>query len=251
MTSNTMSDDSSPLVGSEQADHTQHTLQSDEAASPTDSDAAAHADPDDVSEVGTDRRRADRGEMEPRVEKYIKQGLTAPQIVDRVYHVDRLLTYRGKKLNAERVYVIKNKMTAKEPSAPSQQGERGDQIWQSEQAERSAQAPRTAPSPPPQTPVRLEDSFRDFKDLPPRKRMGRKESRNYEKLNSTVDIELWKRFEAERERRRWTATDMMELILFNAFGHPVLSYAEPETPEPEEPKVGGKRSRKAAGRAKS
>jgi len=253
MTSNSVLDDIAYSAAAEHSDQTEHTLQSDDAASPTDSDAAAHADPDESSVPGSDRRRADRGEMEPLVEKYIRQGLTAPQIVDRVYNVDRLLTYHGKALKAERVYVIKNKVTDKEPSAPSQQERRSEQTPQSEQSVRSTRSPQTAPSQPSTTPVRLEDSFRDFKDLPPRKRMGRKETRNYAKLNSTVDIELWKRFEAERERRRWTATDMMELILFNAFGHPTLSYAEPEVtePEPEETKTGGKRATKSAGRAKS
>jgi hypothetical protein len=65
-----------------------------------------------------------------------------------------------------------------------------------------------------------------------------------------VDIELWKRFEAERERRRCTATDMMELILFNALGYPTLSCAETEAPEPEEPKTRSKRTRKVAGGTK-
>jgi hypothetical protein len=65
-----------------------------------------------------------------------------------------------------------------------------------------------------------------------------------------VDIELWKLFQKEQIRRRWTSTDMMELILFNAFGHPTLSYAEPEVSEPEEPKAGGKRAKKVAGRRK-
>lgn len=251
MTSNTISDDTSPSAASEQSDQPEHTLQSDDAASPPDSDAAAHSYSSESSETGTYRRRAGRGEMEPLVEKYIRQGLTATQIVDRVHNADRLLTYRGKELKAERVYVIKNKMTGKEPSVPSDQDQRSAQAPQPDRSEHSAHSIRTAPSQPPQTTVRLEDSFRDFKDLPPRKRMGRKETRNYAKLNSTVDIELWKRFEAEQERRRWTAADMMELILFNAFGHPTLSYAEPEVTEPKETKVGAKRTRKAAGKATS
>jgi len=186
--------------------------------------------------------------MEPLVENYIKEGLSAPDIVDRVYNVDRLLTYQGKKLEAKRVYVIKNRMKDKEPSAPSQQASRSDRQARSYQSVRSQ---RAEPSQPRKIPVRLEDSFRDFRDLPRRKREGRKHNRTYKKFNTTLDSELWKRFEAEMDRLRWPMADVLELILFNAFGHPALSYAEPEVSEPEKPRARGRRVKEATGGAKS
>ena len=175
--------------------------------------------------------------------------------MDKVYNIDKLLTYHGKQLDAKRVYVIKNRMKEskkEQPTEQQQQTVKKKRDTRSAQSSQSAQSKQHEQAQPLEQKVRLEDSFRDFKDLPPRKRKGRKETRDYAKLNSTVDIELWKRFEAERESRRWTATDMMELILFNTFGHPTLSYAEPEVlePEPEEPKIKSKRGKKATGRAK-
>jgi len=56
----------------------------------------------------------------------------------------------------------------------------------------------------------------------------------------------------DREHRRWTATDMMEHILSKAFGHPTVSYAEPELSEPQaqEPKCEDKQGMTGRGRAK-
>ena len=243
---------------SSQEDHSDQSAQSAQSAnssstvessSPDGSSGPSHANHTDPSDTSELRRKADRGEMEPLVENYIRQGLSAPDIVDRVYNVDRLLTYQGKKLEAPRVYVIKNKMKEKKSSSPSDRPEETDRASRSSHSVRSDRSHHTASPQQREVPVRLEDSFPDFRDLPPRKREGRKEKRDYAKLNSTVDIELWKRFEDERIRRRWTATDMMELILFNAFGHPTLSYAETEATEPEKPKARGRRVKKAAGRA--
>ena len=203
-----------------------------------------------------DRRKANRGEMDLLVEGYFRQGLGAAEIVKRVYNIDRLLTYHGKKLEAQRVYVIKNKMTDRPVSEHSEEPKRGDytsQSVRSDRSDRSDRSQRTAQSQQPEEPVRLEDVFLNFQDLPPRRKEGRRETRDYEKLNTTVDTALFKLFEEERLRRRWTATDLMELILFNTFGHPTLSYAEPDVqePEPEESKSEVKRPGKGPGRTKS
>jgi hypothetical protein len=237
---------------STQSEQSDRSKESSQSSSSEHSSEASRTDPAESSETSSgDRRKANRGEMEPLVRKYIQQGLGAPEIVDRIYNVDRLLTSQGRKLEAQRIYVIKNKMKDKQSSAPSGRAKPDERKFKSTQSAHSDRSPRTASSQQREVAVRLEDSFQDVRDLPPRKREGRKEKRNYSKLNSTVDIELWKRFEAERERRRWTATDMMELILFNAFGHPTLSYAEPEVSEPERTKTGGKQAKKTSRRAKS
>lgn len=221
-----------------------------ESSSTDSSSGTSRANPGESSDMPGDRRKADRGEMEPLVEKYIRQGLSAPDIVDRVYNVDRLLTYQGKKLDAPRVYVIKNRMKDKEPSAQSDQTAHADRPSQSHRSVRSDRSQRPASSQHREIPDPLEDSFRNFRNLPPKKREGRKDTRIYEKFSTTLDIELWKRFESERDQRRWGTSDLLELILFNAFGHPTLSYAETQASEPEEPKARGKRVKKAAGGVK-
>jgi hypothetical protein len=234
-------------------DKSAQSEQSDRSDPPSQSDNSEHSsktsrtDPSESSETSSgNRRKANRGEMEPLVEDYIKQGLSAPDIVDRVYNVDRLLTYQGRKLDAARVYTIKNKMKGKEPSVPSEPTDRRERKPQLDRPTRSYRSERPVRSQQPQRSGRLEDSFRLFKELPLNKREGRKETRKYTKFNTTLDIELWKRFEAEKDRRRWEMVDMLELILYNAFGHPALTYGEPEVsePEPEKPKVKSKRARK-------
>lgn len=238
------SDSSDISSQSEQSDRSSPSSQS---ASSDSSSESSRADSGESSEASSrSRRKASRGEMEPLVEKYIRQGMSAPDIVERISTVDRLLTYTGKQLDEQAVYNIKTRMKKRQASEPSEQTKkekRADRKSQPDRSVRSDRSKQAVPSQQPEPPVRLEDSFRDFRDLPPRKREGRKETRDYAKLNSTVDIELWKRFEEERIRRRWTATDMMELILFNAFRHPTLSYAEPEVakPEPEASKTRRKR----------
>ena len=106
---------------------------------------------------------------------------------------------------------------------PSEQIYHADSTYHSDQSDSSLQSEQSQPQ---EKVFRIEDSFRDFKDLPLRKKVGRKEIRDYHKLSATVDVELWNLFEVERVRRRWTASDVMELILYNAFGHPKLSYDE-------------------------
>lgn len=229
----------------DRSDQSEQSDRSDQSTSSGRSSKTSRTDPTESSEPSGNRRTANRGEMVRLVEKYIRQGLSAPDIVDKVYNEDMLLTYKGKQLEAGAVYVIKNKMKNKEPSVPSQPTQQRERKSQSARSASSARSERVVRSQQPQRSVRLEDSFRIFKELPPNKRQGRKETRIYRKFNTTLDIELWKRFEAEMARRRWEIADMLELILYNAFGHPALTYGEPEAakPEPEKPKTRSKRAR--------
>jgi hypothetical protein len=63
---------------------------------------------------------------------------------------------------------------------------------------------------------------------------GRKENRDYERLTFGIDRVLAQRFVAEAKEKNLSAGKLLDAILWNRYGRPVLSYMEPDSPDSEE-----------------
>jgi hypothetical protein len=75
-------------------------------------------------------------------------------------------------------------------------------------------------------------------DAPPKpevlkqtERGGRRENRIYAKVGATIDEELFKLFEADRERRRCSTGRLLDVILWQHYGRPPLSFELPGAEE--------------------
>jgi hypothetical protein len=61
---------------------------------------------------------------------------------------------------------------------------------------------------------------------------GRRGNRRYRKASFTIDDELWKLFEAERDKLKLSNSRMMDTILWRYFGKPRLSYESESDDKP-------------------
>lgn len=60
---------------------------------------------------------------------------------------------------------------------------------------------------------------------------GRKETREYERITSAIDVELVKLMKQEMREKGMSAGRLMDAILWNRYGRPTLSYMNAETDE--------------------
>ena len=85
---------------------------------------------------------------------------------------------------------------------------------------------------------------KEIKKKPGTKAKGRsRQNRDYERHTLTVDSNLWRLFEQDMKSRRISSSGrMMDVILWNHYGKPTLSYMteskEPEKDKGESPKAG-------------
>ena len=73
-------------------------------------------------------------------------------------------------------------------------------------------------------------------DLPPepqsvKGRPGRRQDRDYEKVTVTIDRLLWERFCQERDHLGVSSSRMMDVVLWQRYGKPRLSFEPEQKPE--------------------
>jgi hypothetical protein len=66
-------------------------------------------------------------------------------------------------------------------------------------------------------------------DLPPEPKSvkgkpGRRQNRDYEKISVTLDSALWEKFKAERDRLKVSNSRLIDIILWQRYGKPRLSF---------------------------
>ena len=66
-------------------------------------------------------------------------------------------------------------------------------------------------------------------DLPPepqsiKGKPGRRQNRDYEKISVTLDSALWEKFKAERDRLKVSNSRLIDIILWQRYGKPRLSF---------------------------